>query len=496
MDFLDPAKKKSDKIKLAVGHVLMVVLVLIGTYILVYQAYGFDINRKTGEVFQNGLVFIDSAPDGAEIKINGKVHGDQTNTRVALPEGYYELEINKEGYRTWRKNFELEGGAIERFVYPTLFLNDLSSNELQTLDAPTFMTQSPDRRWVLISEKNKLGTFTQYDLNTLENERPVSSSFSLPSDLFTVASGNHNLKLIEWSTDNNHLLVEHTYKGGHEYIVINRDKPEESFNVNELLGSKNPTSVALRDKKIDHLYLYTAKDKSLSLFNVETEAAEIVAKDIVAYKAHGESVIAMAAVNANDPKKTSIIVREDDRDYLVREMVTNEGIELDIAQYDGDWYVAAHDPGKQKTYIYRNPIDFVKKQPALKPAPIMVLRSVGTLSDLSFSQNTQFIAARSGQRFAVYDNEYGRVHNFEIKQPFDKGSEVVWMDGHRFLAHSKGKIIISEFDGQNQQTLISAMSDLPVAFNRDYTELYALQKESKNKKPIFSQTFLRLEEDR
>lgn len=496
MDFLDPAKKKLNKIKLAVGHVLMGVLVLIGTYILVYQAYGFDVDRKTGEVFQNGLVFIDSAPDGAEIKINGEVHKDQTNTRIALPEGNYELEINKEGYRTWHKSFKLEGGTIERFVYPTLFINDLSSNELQTLDSPAFITQSPDRRWVLISERNSLNALIEYDLNTLQNEKPISRSISLPSNLFTPASGNHNLELVEWSTDNNNLLLRHIYKGGREYVMVNRDSPEESFNVNKLLGGNDPMSVTMRDKKAAELYLYTAGNKSLSLFNVETGKTEVIARNVAAYKAHGENVIVMALINPDNPRKTSIIIREDNREYLVREIVTNKNIKLDIARYDSDWYMAAYDPGEQKTYIYRNPVDFIKKQPALKPAPVTVFSNIGALDDLSFSQNTQFIAARSGQHFSVYDNEFARVHNFEVKQPFDKGSEVVWMDGHRFLAHSKGNIIVFEFDGQNQQTLVRTLGNLPVAFNRDYTELYTLQNSKDNKKPVFSQTFLRLEEDR
>lgn len=495
MDFLDPAKKRAHKVQLFIGHTLMAVLVLIGTYILVYQAYGFDVDRDTGEVFQNGLVFIDSAPDGAEIKLNGTVHSDQTNTRLALPEGHYDLEINKEGYRTWSKSFDLEGGTIERFVYPTLFLNELSSTGLQTIDAPSFVTQSPDRRWVLIGEENKLSSLLEYDLNTLEEEKPINRTFTLPDGLFTSArGGKHRLELIEWSTDNKNILIRHYFRGGSEFVIVNRDKTEESFNVNQLLG-QNPSRVLLKDKKIDQLYVYSSKTKILSQVTVEGLATETVAENAVAFEPHGDNVLAIAANSPDDTKKVQVIVREGDQEFQVREMVANSGIKLIIARYDNDWYMAVYDPGDQRTYIYRNATEFIKRNPGLHPPPIMVLNNIGTVNEVKFSQNTQFISARSGQHFAVYDNEYSRSFRFEVKTPFDKSSDVVWMDGHRFLAHTRGKIIVFEFDGQNQQALISAFGGLPVAFNRDYTELYAVQKD-KNKKPTFTQTFLRLEADR
>ena len=83
----------------------MVLVVVFGTIILVLLAYGFDLNRKSGEVIQNGLVYIDSAPDNATLKINGQEHTSKTNTRVSLPEGKYTIEVSKDSYRTWNRTF-------------------------------------------------------------------------------------------------------------------------------------------------------------------------------------------------------------------------------------------------------------------------------------------------------------------------------------------------------------------------------------------------------
>lgn len=496
MDFLDPAKKRAHAIRLAIGQTLIGLAIVIGTFILVYQAYGFDVDRKTGEVFQNGLVFIDSAPDGAEIKLNGTVHREQTNTRVALPEGKYDLEINKQGYRTWKKTFNLEGGFIERFAYPTLFLNDLAPSQLQAFDKPVnFMTQSPDRRWVLIGEQNGLASLTEYDLNSLEQEKPINQTINLPDNLFTPATGNHTLKLVEWSNDNKNLLVRHGYKGGNEFVMINRDKPAESFNVNRTFN-QNPSQVALRDKKVDELYLFEAKTGALSRRNVETGQSAAVASGVLSFAPHGKNVLALAVVSAENPKKIQYSIKDEDETYVVREAEKSQSADVEIAQYDGDWYFVAHDPLEKKTYIYRNPADFIKNQVGLKPAPVMVMRSSGAIDDLTFSQNTQFIAVRNDQDFSVYDNEYARTYKFQVKDKFDKNSEVEWMDGHRFLTQSGGKIILFEFDGQNQQSLVGGQPGLPAIFNRDYTALYSLSPSGKQKLPAFFQTFLRLEEDR
>ncbi|MET0779823.1 MAG: PEGA domain-containing protein, partial [Candidatus Saccharimonadales bacterium] len=87
MDFLDPKKQKAHARRLTLGYALIGLVLLLGTTILLYLAYGFGID-KNGRVIQNGLVFISSQPSGADIYINGQSKG-QTDTRVVLPAGSY-----------------------------------------------------------------------------------------------------------------------------------------------------------------------------------------------------------------------------------------------------------------------------------------------------------------------------------------------------------------------------------------------------------------------
>lgn len=496
MDFLDPKKKRSQSIKLAVGHMLMLAIVVIGTFILVLQTYGFDVNRKTGEVIQNGLVFMDSAPDGAELKLNGNVQAQRTNTRLTLPEGKYSAEISKSQYRTWKKDFELKGGSIERFTYPTLFLSDLVSSDVRSFDKQIGLyTQSPDRRWVLIGEKNNIRELTEYDLNTLKNDVPASQSITLPSGLFTSESNDNTLTVEEWSTNNKEVLLRHRWPGGSEFVVLNREDPSKSFNVNKQLNI-SPTSVKLFDKKTDKLFIYQAKTKLLTTVDTKSLQTTQVATNVINFEPYGDNVLLLAVINSTDKDKATVVVKEGSDTYNIHDIPRQSDIKLALSRYDDNWYVVFNEEKASKTYIYKEPVSYIKRLAGSKPVPLMVLKNENKVDELNFSQNTQFIMARSGQSFAVYDIEYDRTFRFEVGEKFDKGSKVLWMDGHRLITSHNDKVFLFEFDGTNKQELISANPALPATFNRDYTVLYTLGTSKESKKPALQKTELRLEEDK
>ena len=65
MEFLDPVAKKRHLRNLFIGYGLLTVLIGLSTYLLILMATGLDFFNLKGEVIQNGLLFVDSQPDGA-----------------------------------------------------------------------------------------------------------------------------------------------------------------------------------------------------------------------------------------------------------------------------------------------------------------------------------------------------------------------------------------------------------------------------------------------
>ena len=139
MDFLDPVKKRAHTRRLFIGYFLVGVAILMASAILVILSYGYDLDRKTGQVIQNGLIFANAAPDAATIYLNGKENG-QTDKRLTVPAGQYDIEYRRQGYRTWKKQIQLDGSSIERLVYARLFPEKLEQAESTVFDvAPAFL---------------------------------------------------------------------------------------------------------------------------------------------------------------------------------------------------------------------------------------------------------------------------------------------------------------------------------------------------------------------
>jgi hypothetical protein len=105
MDFLDPRKKRAHHIRLMIGYCLVAIAIGLGTVVLVYSAYGYGVNTKNGDIVQNGLLFVDSKPGGANIYLNNKSVNQTTSARLILPAGDYDLALKKTGYRDWERKF-------------------------------------------------------------------------------------------------------------------------------------------------------------------------------------------------------------------------------------------------------------------------------------------------------------------------------------------------------------------------------------------------------
>src|SRR5690606_6054341 len=142
----------------------------------------------------------------------------QTETRLVLREGRYRATLTKDGYRPWQREFTLEGGGIERMVYPLLFPVNLEPALVREYKRSTnFVTGSPDRHWVVVQQPGTMGTFQVFDTSVSTSEQQART-ITLPASVFTNSGSKRRLELMEWSTDNTHFLVKHSYGKKHEYV--------------------------------------------------------------------------------------------------------------------------------------------------------------------------------------------------------------------------------------------------------------------------------------
>lgn len=468
MDFLDPHKRHSHTVRLFVGYALIAVTLIIGTGILALNVLGFDINRNTGAVIQNGLVFVDAHLDQADIYLNGKQRG-QTTSRLVIPAGKYYMELKRPGYRTWQNNFVLEGSKILRYDYPFLFPSELVTKDIHTFETnPGMASQSLDKRWLIMQKSSSLTAIDMNDLNSKTNERVA---LNLPAGLLTATGDVHKLAA-EWSSDNKNFILEHTHTGGTEYVLINREDVTKAKNLTTFFAKPNVV-IRFRDKKPDQFYLHDIAAQTLATAEIKSNVTKPTITGVMQYKPYESDIVVYITEKGASVGKVNVRLLSGTDDYLVRELTKSDNYLLDLAQFNNTLYAVVGGSVDGMVYIYKDPINSAKNKPNTPPEAMAVLKQSNPRF-VSFSSNARFIVSQSGGNFSVYDIETPKQLHFDSKLPLPLDYKAIWMDGHRLMAVESGKLKVFDFDGTNMQTLQTASLGYLPYFDRNYEAVYTI----------------------
>lgn len=469
MDFLDPKKKRSHRTRLYVGYGLTAVALAIATFILVFAAYGYDIDRSTGGIIQNGLLVVDAHPEPAEVFIN-QISKGTTSTRLVLPAGGYGVKLQRNGYRNWEHQITLEGSSIEQIVYPFLFPSKLITKTVQDYTAPPAMVSaSPDRHWLVVMPTNKEASFTVIDTT---NNKNTSTSISVPAEIMSTPEDSA-FEPVEWSSDNVHLLLKHSFGGGSEYIVLDRGNGAASLNINKFFPDQPFTSLSLRDKKPDQFYMLNNQNGNLFQADQQAKTVSLIQTHVLSYKSYQADVLAYVTNPSNSTTLAELHLLQNKYDHLVRTLPMSPVYLLDMAQFDGHLYVASGSQSDGHTYVYKDPFDDFNHHPARTPQPFRVLIVPGA-EYVSFSKVARFISVQRGSNFAVYDIETSRQFRYDIKLSVPDHQKASWMDGHRLIMMSDSKVNVFDFDGTNKQSLSPGLGTFSPFFDRDYSAMFTI----------------------
>ena len=469
MDFLDPVKKRAQNRRLTIGYILVAIALALGSLVILFRTYGYDLDRKTGRVIQNGLIYLSAAPDQATVYLNGKNEG-KTDARLTKPSGRYKIKLNSEGYKPWQKTITLDGGSVERLSYPRLFPTKLVSSPLARLaKRPSLITTSPNKRWLIVGQPGSLRKFDEYNLSaSLEK----STSITLPKNLLTASSAGHKIGLVEWANDNRHFLIKHSFKGGHEFIVIDRQTPKSSVNINRVLSNKSAT-ITLRNGRYNSYYVFDRKNQQLLSGDLKSKNTRLILNNVTSFKSFGDNTILYATSSGAPKNKILIKVLDGDSSYTIRSLAARTDYLLGLAKFDGRWLMLVGDKSKDQVYIYEDPFSVLRlRDPGMLPTAITL--KLNKPAHVSFSPNHRFVSVQRGAEFAVYDALDNRRYYYSLGQGFSNNSPAFWMDEYRLYTIHKGRMLVFDFDGINRQFLTPAIADAKVFFNPDYKSLYSL----------------------
>ena len=469
MDFLDPKKTFRHKILLFSGYFLISVAILIGTIILVYESYGYGINQN-GQVIQNGLVYLSSTPNPANIYVNNKFK-TTTNTSFTLPSGIYNFSLSLSGYRTWNRQIEIDGGSIVYFDYPLLIPNKLKTTTLKSYSAaPPLATQSPNKQSLLVMVP---GTKYNFDLFNLNNLTQSPTQIVLPSNIVSSALSSESWQVVTWANDNQHVLLKHIYDNKTEYIMLDTNNPNQSVNLTQTFTSVPFDTISLVNDKYDQYYLLNSASQTLyevSLSNISQPS--VVLNNVISFDPYLTNTILYATTKGAPANEVYIEEKVGSSYYHIKTFVAGTTYLLNEASYNGVIYVACGAESENKVYIYRDPVSQLTNNPKQMPIPSQVL-FVKDPNYLSFSDNAQFIMAENGSQFGVFDivNQHG--YNYNSVLPLQSPqAHANWMDGDRISYISGNKLVMFEYDHNYAQVLESAVPNYPAVFDPNYNYIF------------------------
>lgn len=467
MDYLDPKKQFQHRIILLVGYVFVALAIVIATMILVYQAYGFGLGQN-GNVIQNGLIFVSSQPVSAQISING-VNKAQTSSRILLPAGEYQLKLSRAGYRDWNHVLDIQGGSLTHYDYPLLFPVNIAPTSLYDYPAtPTLTTQSPDKRWLMVQTTSA----PVFDIFDLKNSKKIPTPITLPTNIVTKATSTESWQAIEWADDNQHLLLQHNFDSKSEYILVDRQNVEQSINLSANLAIATG-QISLRNNKFDQYYVYDNVAASLKTVTLASSLQTALLEHVLAYKSLGSDTVLFVADTSAIPGTVQLNLQIGSQLYALRSLPSSGKYLLSLANYSGSLYVAASNVVDGRVYVYKDPLAQLKLQPNKAVVPIQTLR-INNPSYLSFAPNpSQYVIAENGTQFNVFDLMYKNDYKYLVSTAIDAPqTHAEWLDASHLAYVSGGKLTVIDYDGANQQTLISASPNFTSSLTADNKSLY------------------------
>ncbi len=494
MDYLDPKKKKMKRARIMIGYALMGIAISITTVVVVYLVNGYYVDTETGEVIQNGLVYVDSKPESAQVFLNGEQQRGSTDARLVVPAGEYKIELKRDGYRNWERNIRLEGGKLRQITYARLVPVTLDSeNALDLPSSPTMVTQSNDKRWLVMAFTDDPLTMQYVDL-----ERPELTMSRIPIPLDLIITKDAGVwETIEWADDNKTFLATYTTAKTTEYVLIDRDDPTKSVNLASAFPTQGFTDISMRNRKKDLVFVHDKASGAIFRGNVNSGELEPYMNDVIDYVAFGnDAVLYVTKTGAKDGLVKALLKKGDD-EYMLREIAEDNNYLLEISKQGSALVMGVGSTAEGRVIVYDDPIAAIKNNEFSKiPVPTTVLR-VDSPQDLSISADSSVIVVRSGQSFASYEFEAERSYNFKFKPVIDDKQKIRWLDGQHLTISAEGVQYMSDFDGSNQYKLVKSASLLGSYFDRNTDLMYTFAPKTSDTVPArIVRTFMRSANDR
>lgn len=467
--------KRSRTIKLFVLYFVVACVLLFSTYILVLAARGYDIDRSSGRVIQNGILLIESSPSGASVYLNDRLEEDRAPGGYPVPQGRYSIRMEKDGYRPWENIKSVVGSGITWLRQPLLIPEVIDTDTVQQLDELSFIAQSPDFSVLLAATEDKPTQLQRFDIDSSSVQ---TRSIALPNRLFDANDKGDiigSLDFEQWSSDGRYVLLSYSsQKSKNQHFVVDIENPAESWRTSgaysQILFTADNRLFGLQENTLYEIFEDKSREELL-------DAVEGMSND-------GSQMWLLRELSGNRfvasfiaPQQALIEVDEQTNSFLVTE-------------FEGRPRITTLSNTKAKIYgelnLFNTNENIPQKVLNLKP-------ETTTLG--SYSSGGRFIMLHTTDSAQVFDLDTQKTYQFADLN--SKDINMHWVSAYQ-LAYKgpSDQVYLIDFDGTNSQQITSFTSEYGAFLNTAREKLFTIDTRSVGSGLYLRESSLLSEKDR
>ena len=446
MHYVNNEDKTRQAIQRFIVYGVLGAVVFSMSFLLVLAVRGYDIDRSTGQVINNGLIVIESDPRDATVYVNGVEERSTTPTELPLPEGDYEIRIKKDGYLDWVNTISLDAFAVNRINYPLLLPEQIETNSFGSASQPSILAIDPSGEQLIIGGQSK--TLPRIRLFQAQGTAASAQSF----DLRTVLTQNSEQEygttsMVGWRADERALFLRHFSDDIDELVLIDLRNHSNSRNLNTQFNN-NFADVVMSGNTNRFLDVV---DGDARLHRLQQNTSELLLPN--ATQVHEADNQDIFVIN-NDGTRLS---RSQDDGTTFATLVDDieKGAFVATTRFDGSQYVALR-RGANQVVIYRDMQDSL----VAANTPEKIISTNTEVASFEFTAEGQFLLVQSEDEQITFD----LATNNEFDISLESVDRMGWLDGHRLYAIRSDMMYLLDFDGTNLHEITSAIaSHAPIA---------------------------------
>lgn len=456
-------------------YTFMTLTVAIIVSVLMLIVLGYSFNEKDGRLEQGGLLQFASVPNGAAVTLDNLTLGSRTGTKATVDAGNHSVIFNRDNYRSWRKSIQISAGQIGWLNYARMIPVTVTPQSLRVFPTLSGALASPKHKYILMHEASEQPSFA---LVNIQDDTLRYSSLVLPETVYAQPSvgKTQSFTIESWSYNEESILIRHVYDDDKtEWLLLDRGSPEKSINISKTYGIE-PSRVEYAGTGSRQLFVQT--DDIVRRINLDEQTlSRPLASNVADFSIYDEKTI-IFTTNPDATAQRTVGYAATDIETpvtLAAYPADDQPLQADMATYFNKRYVAIVHGQSLVITAGTLPTDNSNgsmKQFVKQTVPVGV-------SDVMISRNNRFVTMQLPDGYATYDIELKKYDKTTWATVPSTPRPLSWLDDYMLWSDSGGQLRFYEFDGANQQNIMTVAEGYTATLSPNDKFVYGVSKSDK-----------------